>query len=161
MNILVGYQIPYSQAKIDNTHLNRHKWRLAAKHYIYSMKNMKTTEIKNIIQNELPLILGRLSDETIDNILVERDDNFFSEQWMQAYNEVEKQKKQQGVPSTYNEDIRKIVFNMVLEITNNDDLAAYISDDFGLIGDAEKVDINNNWINVLWQSYKKGEIPSR
>ena len=125
------------------------------------MKNMKTTEIKNIIQNELPLILGRLSDETIDNILVERDDNFFSEQWMQAYNEVEKQKKQQGVPSTYNEDIRKIVFNMVLEITNNDDLAAYISDDFGLIGDAEKVDINNNWINVLWQSYKKGEIPSR
>ena len=62
-------------------------------HYIYSMKNMKTTEIKNIIQNELPLILGRLSDETIDNILVERDDNFFSEQWMQAYNEVEKQKK--------------------------------------------------------------------
>ena len=132
-----------------------------SKHYIYSMKNMKTTEIKNIIQNELPLILGRLSDETIDNILVERDDNFFSEQWMQAYNEVEKQKKQQGVPSTYNEDIRKIVFNMVLEITNNDDLAAYISDDFGLIWDAEKVDINNNWINVLWQSYKKGEIPSR
>ena len=125
------------------------------------MKNMKTTEIKNIIQNELPLILGRLSDETIDNILVERDDNFFSEQWMQAYNEVEKQKKQQGVPPTYNEDIRKIVFNMVLEITNNDDLAAYISDDFGLIWDAEKVDINNNWINVLWQSYKKGEIPSR
>lgn len=125
------------------------------------MKNMKTTEIKNIIQNELPLILGRLSDETIDNILVERDDNFFSEQWMQAYNKVEKQKKQQGVPSTYNEDIRKIVFNMVLEITNNDDLAAYISDDFGLIWDAEKVDINNNWINVLWQSYKKGEIPSR
>lgn len=125
------------------------------------MKNMKTTEIKNIIQNELPLILGRLSDETIDNILVERDDNFFSEQWMQAYNEVEKQKKQQGVPSTYNEDIRKIVFNMVLEITNNDDLAAYISDDFGLIWDAEEVDINNNWINVLWQSYKKGEIPSR
>ena len=38
-----------------------HKGRLAAKHYIYSMKNMKTTEIKNIIQNELPLILGRLS----------------------------------------------------------------------------------------------------
>lgn len=68
------------------------KGRLATEHYIYSMKNMKTTEIKNIIQNELPLILGRLSDETIDNILVERDDNFFSEQWMQAYNEVEKQK---------------------------------------------------------------------
>lgn len=122
---------------------------------------MKTTEIKNIIQNELPLILGRLSDETIDNILVERDDNFFSEQWMQAYNEVEKQKKQQGVPATYSEDIRKKAFNIVLQITDNDDLAAYISDDLGLILDAEKVNVNNSWINALWQSYKNGKIPSR
>ncbi len=122
---------------------------------------MKITEIKNIIQNELPLILGRLSEETINNILDERDDNFFSEQWMQAYNEVEKQKKQQGVPATYSEDIRKKAFNIVLQITDNDDLAAYISDDFGLIWDAEKVNVNNSWINALWQSYKNGKIPSR
>lgn len=114
---------------------------------------MKTTEIKNIIQNELPLILGRLSEETINNILDERDDNFFSEQWMQAYNEVEKQKKQQGVPATYSEDIRKKAFNIVLQITDNDDL--------GLILDAEKVNVNNSWINALWQSYKNGKIPSR
>ena len=144
-----------------NIHLNRPKWRLAAKHYIYRTKNMKTTEIKNIIQNELPLILGRLSEETINNILDERDDNFFSEQWMQAYNEVEKQKKQQGVPATYSEDIRKKAFNIVLQITDNDDLAAYISDDLGLILDAEKVNVNNSWINALWQSYKNGKIPSR
>ena len=122
---------------------------------------MKTTEIKNIIQNELPLILGRLSEETINNILDERDDNFFSEQWMQAYNEVEKQKKQQGVPATYSEDIRKKAFNIVLQITDNDDLAAYISDDLGLILDAEKVNVNNSWINALWQSYKNRKIPSR
>ena len=122
---------------------------------------MKTTEIKNIIQNELPLILGRLSEETINNILDERDDNFFSEQWMQAYNEVEKQNKQQGVPATYSEDIRKKAFNIVLQITDNDDLAAYISDDLGLILDAEKVNVNNSWINALWQSYKNGKIPSR
>lgn len=122
---------------------------------------MKTTEIKNIIQNELPLILGRLSEETINNILDKRDDNFFSEQWMQAYNEVEKQKKQQGVPATYSEDIRKKAFNIVLQITDNDDLAAYISDDLGLILDAEKVNVNNSWINALWQSYKNGKIPSR
>lgn len=122
---------------------------------------MKTIEIKTIIQNELPLILGRLSEETINNILDERDDNFFSEQWMQAYNEVEKQKKQQGVPATYSEDIRKKAFNIVLQITDNDDLAAYISDDLGLILDAEKVNVNNSWINALWQSYKNGKIPSR
>lgn len=70
-------------------------------------------------------------------------------------------KKQQGVPATYSEDIRKKAFNIVLQITDNDDLAAYISDDFGLIWDAEKVNVNNSWINALWQSYKNGKIPSR
>lgn len=38
MNIRVGYQIPYSQAKIDNTHLNRLKRRLAANHYDYEQE---------------------------------------------------------------------------------------------------------------------------
>ncbi|MBV8040784.1 hypothetical protein QVO10_11890 [Bacteroides gallinaceum] len=122
---------------------------------------MKTEELKNFIEIELPIILGSLSDETIDDILDERDDDFFSEQWMQAYNEVEKQKKQQGIPATYSEEIRKNAFNTVLKITNSDDLAAYISDDFGLIVDADKVDINNSWINALWQSYKNGKIPSK
>lgn len=122
---------------------------------------MKTTELKKIIEIDLPIMLGKLSDENIDNILNERDNNSFSEQWMQAYNEVEKQKKQQGVPVTYGEEIRKNAFNIVLKITVNDDLAAYISDDLGLILDAEKVDVNNSWINALWQTYKNGEIPSK
>lgn len=122
---------------------------------------MKTEELKNFIEIELPIILGSLSDETIDDILDERDDDFFSEQWMQAYNEVEKQKKQQGIPAVYSEEIRKNAFNTVLKITSSDDLAAYISDDFGLIVDADKVDINNSWINALWQSYKNGKIPSK
>ncbi|MCL1617036.1 hypothetical protein M3090_11625 [Bacteroides sp. ET71] len=122
---------------------------------------MKTEELKNFIEIELPIILGSLSDETIDDILDERDDDFFSEQWMQAYNEVEKQKKQQEIPAAYSEEIRKNAFNTVLKITSSDDLAAYISDDFGLIVDADKVDINNSWINALWQSYKNGKIPSK
>ena len=91
----------------------------------------------------------------------ERDNNFFSEQWMQAYHEVENSKKQQGVPANYGEEIRKNAFNIVLKITDNDDLAAYISDDLGLILDAEKVNVNNSWINALWQAYKNGEIPSK
>lgn len=122
---------------------------------------MRTTELKKIIEIDLPIILGKLSDENIDNILNERDNNFFSEQWMQAYHEVENSKKQQGVPANYGEEIRKNAFNIVLKITDNDDLAAYISDDLGLILDAEKVNVNNSWINALWQAYKNGEIPSK
>lgn len=120
---------------------------------------MRTTELKKIIEIDLPIIWGKLSDENIDNILNERDNNFLSEQWMQAYHEVENSKKQQGVPANYGEEIRKNAFNIVLKITDNDDLAAYISDDLGLILDAEKVNVNNSWINALWQAYKNGEIP--
>ncbi|MFR4279961.1 MAG: DUF4241 domain-containing protein [Bacteroides uniformis] len=47
MNILVGYQIPYSQAKIDNTHLNRHKWRLAAEHYPQLKIKRSMKELEN------------------------------------------------------------------------------------------------------------------
>lgn len=67
MNILVGYQIPYSQAKIDNTHLNRHKWRLAAEHYQPTKKQNMKFEVydkakwhyeSKDMPNELPEIAG-------------------------------------------------------------------------------------------------------
>ena len=47
MNIRVGYQIPYSQAKIDNTHLNRLKRRLAANHYQQELKFNHESETEN------------------------------------------------------------------------------------------------------------------
>ena len=122
---------------------------------------METTEsdFENYVNTNLHLIVEKLPEEEYDIILDERDCDTFSQQWIQVYNAVEQLKVQMGISATYNEDIRRKTFCTVLNITGNDDLAAYISDDLGLIMDAIKVDANDSWINTLWQSYKNGIIP--
>jgi hypothetical protein len=123
---------------------------------------METIEyIENYITISLPKILEKLSEEEFHTILDKRDCDTFSEQWMQVYNIIEQLKKQKNIPATYNENIRKKAFCIVFDITNNDDLAAYISDDLGLIIDAIKVGANNYLINALWLSYKNGVIPTQ
>lgn len=123
---------------------------------------METIEyIENYITISLPKILEKLSEEEFYTILDKRDCDTFSEQWMQVYNIIEQLKKQKNIPETYNENIRKKAFCIVFDITNNDDLAAYISDDLGLIIDAIKVGANNYLINALWLSYKNGVIPTQ
>lgn len=123
---------------------------------------METIEyIENYININLPEILEKLSEEDYYTILDKRDCDTFSEQWMQIYNIIEQLKAQMNIPATYNENIRKKTFVIVLDITNNDDLAAYISDDLGLIVDAIKVGANSQLINALWLSYKNGVIPTQ
>ena len=123
---------------------------------------METIEyIENYIIISLPKILEKLSEEEYYTILDKRDCDTFSEQWRQVYNIIEQFKKQKNIPATYNENIRKKVFCIVFDITNNDDLAAYISDDLGLIIDAIKVGANDHLINALWLSYKNGVIPTQ
>ncbi|MCR8937020.1 hypothetical protein O0555_06595 [Brevibacillus laterosporus] len=47
----------------------------------------------------------------------------------------------------------------VLEITSADDLAAYISDDFGLILDSVVLEYRDEWLNGLWNEYQEKRIP--
>lgn len=123
---------------------------------------METIEyIENYININLPKILEKLSEEDYYTILDKRDCDTFSEQWMQVNKIIEQLKAQMNIPTTYNENIRKKTFGIVLDITNNDDLAAYISDDLGLIVDAIKVGANIQLINALWLSYKNGVIPTQ
>ena len=123
---------------------------------------METIEyIENYIKINLPKILEKLSEEEYYTILDKRDCDTFSEQWMQVYNIIKQLKEQKNIPATYNENIRKKAFCIVFDITNNDDLAAYISDDLGLIIDAIKVGANDHLINALWLSYKNGVIPTQ
>lgn len=123
---------------------------------------METIEyIENYIKINLPKILEKLSEEEYYTILDKRDCDTFSEQWMQVYNIIEQLKAQMNITATYNENIRKKAFCIVFDITNNDDLAAYISDDLGLIIDAIKVGANDHLINALWLSYKNGVIPTQ
>ncbi|MGG0757643.1 hypothetical protein [Brevibacillus laterosporus] len=107
-------------------------------------------------------VLEELDETNIDALLDKRDDPAFSEEWMRVYAEISHIKKMESLPSLYasmEEGLRKIIFLKVLEITSADDLAAYISDDFGLILDSVVLEYRDEWLNGLWNEYQKKRIP--
>ena len=90
-------------------------------------------------------------------LLDERDSEIFSKQWMAEYTSVE------NVKSAKNERLiekfRERIFKAVFRATENDDLSAYISDDFGLLADAINSDYQSKWLEALNLSYINGKIP--
>lgn len=101
------------------------------------------------------------SEYSIAQILDERDSGKFSQQWMAIFNLLEFHKdrmsKEQSDLST---QIREAAYLRAYSRWKSPDLAAYISDDFGLIADAAALGIDDPWINAIMQSYRNGVIPS-
>ncbi|KAB8058279.1 hypothetical protein GCN74_16740 [Janthinobacterium sp. FT14W] len=57
-------------------------------------------------------------------------------------------------------EVREAAYKKVYQITKNADLAAYVSDDMGLIALACKNKLDVEFINNLWKSYMQGEFPA-
>lgn len=57
-------------------------------------------------------------------------------------------------------NLRESVFKSVFRLTSNADAAGYVSDDFGLIGEAASKGCFSEWIEWLLKVYKSGKFPS-
>ncbi|MED5595311.1 hypothetical protein [Janthinobacterium sp. P210006] len=57
-------------------------------------------------------------------------------------------------------EVREAAYKKVYQITKNADLAAYVSDDMGLIVLACKNKLDVEFIDNLWKSYTQGEFPA-
>ncbi len=116
---------------------------------------------KELITNLYTVFEKALSDKEnfadIDFLLDERDKDIFARQWTAEYSNIEKIKSRNNekLIDKYREKIFKIVFKQ----TDNDDLAAYVSDDFGLLADALNSDYRSRWIEALQFYYINGKIP--
>ena len=116
---------------------------------------------KELITNLYTAFEKALSDKEnfadIDCLLDERDKDIFAKQWTAEYSNIEKIKSRNNekLIDKYREKIFKIVFKQ----TDNDDLAAYVSDDFGLLADALNSDYRSRWIEALQFYYINGKIP--
>ncbi|MDN9010147.1 hypothetical protein [Brevibacillus laterosporus] len=107
-------------------------------------------------------VLEKLDEANIENLLYKRDNPVFSKEWMRIYTELSTLKKNKSVSSLYvstNEELRKNIFLQVLKISSQDDLAAYISDDFGLIFVSVVFTYSDEWVNGLWNEYQEKRIP--
>lgn len=122
------------------------------------MQKIKSVLVE-FVQHRLPNILKSYQSYEYDSILDERDNEVFSNHWMYIYTIVKKELQERNYNDSFSYELRELVFNIVITETSNSDLAAYISDDFGLIQDAAFAEVNNGWLNALWSSYNENKIP--
>lgn len=97
---------------------------------------------------------------SIEQLLDARDSDHFATRWMCAYNAIDSQKDRiDSIQSDISTLIRKTTYLRTFARWKSPALAAYISDDFGLIADAAALGTHDNWIDALLLQYKSGVIP--
>lgn len=99
----------------------------------------------------------------IDKLLDGRESNVFDTEWIRVYKTVELLKNEENyftAEKNSNSTIREIVFKKIYEFSNDGDLAGYVSDDFGLIADAELLGYKDDWLDKLISCYENKTIPS-
>ena len=98
----------------------------------------------------------------IDELLDCRDSKVFDLEWTRIYKAIEALKNEENyseLEKIENSNIRETVFKKIYALTNDGDLAGYISDDFGLIFDAQLLEYEDAWLNKLISCYNNKSIP--
>lgn len=98
----------------------------------------------------------------IDMLLDSRYSAPFDTEWCRAYEEINAFKNSQAYTDDMQEEqdnLREKVFSMIEEYAESE-LAAYVSDDFGLIYDSLVLNYHDEWINKLIAAYKDKKIPA-
>lgn len=93
----------------------------------------------------------------IDEFLNKRDIEPFDSNWVRVYQIIEELKKGRTIDST--RDIEKKVYIIVYEQTGNNELAGYISDDFGLIASSKILGYTEEWLEKLISCYENSLLP--
>ena len=93
----------------------------------------------------------------IDDFLDQRDSDPFDSEWVRVYQAIEELKKSKVVGDS--REIEKKAYITVYEKTEADELAGYISDDFGLIADSNMLGYSDEWLDKLISCYKNARIP--
>ena len=101
-------------------------------------------------------------DIDFEEILDLRDSDPFDTEWNRVYKTVEEQKtikKYSDENKQVSDEYRKNAYLRVYDLCDNDDLAAYISDDFGMICDSELMSYTDIWVEALIKIYSTSKIP--
>lgn len=96
-------------------------------------------------------------DRDCNTALDARDHEEFDSAWSSAFKEIRTIN-----PYEISEvsSLRKIAFKNTFKLTQNSELAGYVSDDIGLISEAALNKIENHFIQRLWASYVAGIFPT-
>ena len=93
----------------------------------------------------------------IDDFLEQRECESFDGEWVRVYQAVEELKKGNAIEDS--RELEKIAYLTIYEKSEDDDLAGYISDDFGLIADSKKLGYSDEWLDKLISCYEDAKLP--
>lgn len=94
----------------------------------------------------------------LDEVLSGRENITFDSEWIRVFDEIKAIKT--SLKITDNTHIRESAYLIVYENSNSDDLAAYVSDDFGLIFDSIILNYRDEWFDKLIRCYEELNIPN-
>lgn len=115
-----------------------------------------------MIEKQMLELLDKLSqinyeELDIDDFLDQRDSDPFDSEWVRVYQSLEELKKGKTVEDT--REIEKKAYITVYEKSEDDELAGYVSDDFGLIADSKRLGYSDEWLDKLISCYENARIP--
>ena len=123
------------------------------------MKLKKLEELSALIKQENFFdFIGRNVDW--DAALDKRDQPEFDDLWVKNNESLKNHVYFEDDSQREVNYLREYVFKEVFKITNNSEVAGYISDDFGLLGEALAKSRMTDWLYEMLKSYMSGKFPS-
>lgn len=99
----------------------------------------------------------------LDKALDDRDQAVFDQEWLRVFHQVEELKKERM--EEYNkaklecDKYRQEAYIRIYNACENSDISACVSDDIGLIYDAEFLQYSDVWLDALISSYQNIVFP--
>ena len=109
---------------------------------------------------EVRVILGESTFQNLehDSVLDAREAAPFDEEWVRVYRKIENLEFEPTSDSLTN--LREAAFKECFKHTGNPELAAMVSDDFGLIGKSILTNYQDPWLSGVLAVYLEGKFPS-
>lgn len=85
-----------------------------------------------------------------------RDVDSFDAHWSDSYKRLNDRSSEE---SERVREIRELAFKETYRMTQNSDLAGYVSDDLGLIAKALDSNVEDEFITQMWVAYSQGIFP--
>jgi hypothetical protein len=109
--------------------------------------------------SKIPFFEGLFAVDNWEEALGQRDQAEFDHAWADSQRSLSSKPYLHHADEIEVTSLRESVFKAVFRLTSNAEAAGYVSDDFGLIGEALAKDCHNDWIEWLLKVYRSGRFP--
>lgn len=126
------------------------------------LRSINMNTIEEILKALETIDYSVFTEEYIDDILDNRDNDPFDSEWCRVCDEIENLKNNDNYTKSNESEFLEITQKAfkILESNNCGELSSYISDDFGLIYDSLILNYKDEWLDKLIDTYKNRKIPT-